>query len=137
VSLRAGMAIPFFYRKEKNASRTLSQPESRRMGGDKMAQQQKEEFHGTKTLCRARRVGARRHLLRAGLAEQAGARHRPLRAGGPGRHHREIVGAKLNETWASSSSSRNRAGAGGTSAPPRREISARRLHRAIPRPRSP
>src|SRR5712691_5689816 len=131
LSLRAGMEIPFSNREEKTRAATLSQPESRRMGGDKMAQQQKEEFHEAKTLRRARRVGARRHLRRAGLAEQAGAHHRPLRAGGPGRHHREDCGRQAQrepgpavrgrEPRRSGRKHRRRRG---------REIRARRLHRA-------
>jgi len=66
-----------------------------------------------RNLRRPRRVGARRHLLRAGLAEQAGARHRTLRAGGPVDIIARIVGAKLNRAWASSSSSKTAPGRAG------------------------
>src|SRR5436309_4501363 len=130
LSLRAGMEIPFSYRGEKTRAATLSQPESRRMGGDKITKSRRR-IHDEKSRCRPRRVAARRRLLRAGLAEQAGARHRPLRARGSGRHHREDRGreaqrdpgpaVRRREPRRSGGQHRRRGG---------REIGVRRLHRA-------
>src|SRR5207247_788989 len=113
VSLRAGMEIPFFNREEKTRAATLSQLESRRMGGDKMTESRRRKF-----MRRKLSVALAAWAL-AGACFAQDWPNKPVRVivpfapGGPVDIIARIVGAKLNETLGQQFVVENRAGAGG------------------------
>src|SRR5438445_69888 len=107
------MEIPFFNREEKMRAATLSQPESRRMGDDKMTESRRRKF-----MRRKLSVALAAWAL-AGACFAQDWPSKPVRVivpfapGGPVDIIARIVGAKLNETLGQQFVVENRAGAGG------------------------
>src|SRR5258706_3710063 len=113
VDLGEGMEFPFPKREDTRRADTLSQPESRRMGGDKMTGSRRRKF-----MRRKLSVGLAAWAL-AGTCFAQDWPSKPVRVivpfapGGPVDIIARIVGAKLNETLGQQFVVENRAGAGG------------------------
>src|SRR5260221_14748177 len=107
------MEILFQNREDKGRAATLSQPESRRMGGDKMTGSRRRKF-----MRRKLSVALAAWAL-AGTCFAQDWPSKPVRVivpfapGGPVDIIARIVGAKLNETLGQQFVVENRAGAGG------------------------